>query len=92
MNSLPLTEPSRRLGAPQNWDHSTDGLCHTLEIWDRDGWMISAWQPTPAEIERINAGQPIFLFIQGRGVVSLIQSDAASVYRAMIAAAPSETG
>lgn len=73
MNSLPLADATRRLGAPANWNHERDGLCHTLEICDRDGWMISAWQPTPAELKRINEGQPIFLWIQGvaHPVVSL---------------------
>jgi hypothetical protein len=65
VNSLPLDAPTRRLGAPPSWDHEKDGLCHTLEILDREGWMISAWQPTEAELERIKAGKPIFLHIQG---------------------------
>jgi hypothetical protein len=65
MKSIPLIEVTRRLGAPKNWNHETDGICHTLEICDRDGWMISAWRPTPAEIKLINEGQPIFLYIQG---------------------------
>lgn len=73
MNSTPLDQPTRRLGAPKQWDHERDGLCHTLEILDRDGWMISAWQPTPAELKRLNEGKPIFLHIQGvaHPVVSL---------------------
>lgn len=73
MNALPLTDATRRLGAPPNWDHATDGLCHTLEICDREGWMISAWQPTPAELKRIAEGKPVFLHIQGtvHPVVSL---------------------
>lgn len=73
MNALPIVDCTRRLGAPKQWDHSKDGLCHTLEIVDRDGWMISAWQPTEAELKRIAEGKPVFLFIQGRvhPVVSL---------------------
>lgn len=73
MNSLPLTDCTRRMAAPKDWDHSSDGICHTLEICDRDGWMVSAWQPTTAELARITAGKPIFLFIQGvsHPVVSL---------------------
>lgn len=65
MDSLALTEATRRLGAPQGWDHAKDGICHTLEICDRGGWMISAWRPSVAELERLNAGEPIFLHIQG---------------------------
>jgi len=65
MNSIPLTDCTRRLGAPSNWNHETDGICHTLEICDRDGFMISAWMPTEAERRRIAEGAPIFLHIQG---------------------------
>lgn len=66
MKALPLTNATRRLGAPATWDHESDGICHTLEICDQDGFMVSAWRPTPAELKRINEGQPIFLHIQGQ--------------------------
>lgn len=66
MKSIPFENPDRRLGAPINWNHETDGICHTLDIWDRDGFMISGWQPTAAELVKLNAGEPLFLHIQGR--------------------------
>lgn len=77
MNSVPLSDATRRLGAPKDWDHERDGICHTLEICDRDGWMISAWRPTAAELKRLNEGQPLFLMIQGtiHPVVSLVIGD-----------------
>lgn len=65
MDSLPLADCTRRMAAPANWDHAQDGICHTLEIVDRDGWMISAWKPTTAELVRLQEGQPLFLFIKG---------------------------
>ena len=65
MIALTFDNPRRLLGAPKNWDHSKDGICHTLEILDHDGWMISAWQPTEEELKRINEGHPIFLLIKG---------------------------
>ncbi|ETR75893.1 hypothetical protein X566_19955 [Afipia sp. P52-10] len=65
MKSIPLKNPSRRLGAPIDWDHEKDGICHTLEIWDQDGFMISGWRPSAKELEKLNAGQPLFLHIQG---------------------------
>ena len=65
MKSLPIIGHTRRLAAPRNWNHETDGICHTLEILDRDGFMISAWQPTADEQERITRGAPIYLHIQG---------------------------
>jgi hypothetical protein len=63
---LPLSDATRRLGAPPDWDHSRDGLCHTLEICDRNGVMILAWQPSAVELALIAQGKPIFLHIWGR--------------------------
>jgi hypothetical protein len=65
MRPVSLESPTRRLGAPSSWDHAEDGICHTLEILDHDGWMISAWEPTPQERERLAAGARIFLQVQG---------------------------
>jgi hypothetical protein len=78
MKSIPLQNPDRRLGAPSSWNHETDGICHTLEIWLRDGEMISAWQPTDAERQRIADGAPVFLHIQGHShpVVGMSVGDA----------------
>ena len=63
MKSLPLPNPSRRLGAPSNWNHETDGICHTLDIWDVEGNMISGWLPSAADLVKLNAGEPLFLHI-----------------------------
>lgn len=81
MNSIRLTDATRRLGAPSNWNHETDGICHTLEICDRDGWMISGWMPTDVERKRIAEGAPIFLHIQGiaHPVVGMSVGDAADI-------------
>ena len=66
MKSLPLDGHTRRLGAPANWDHAKNGICHTLEIIDApNGFMVSAWAPSDAERQRIAAGAPIYLHIQG---------------------------
>lgn len=66
MKPLPIADCTRRLGAPAGWDHEQSGICHTLEIADRDGFMVSSWQPTPVELERLRQGKPIYLGIQGR--------------------------
>lgn len=67
MKSLPIENATRRLGAPKSWDHSEEGICHTLDIIDTDdGYMMSAWQPSEKELARMNAGEPLFLYIQGR--------------------------
>lgn len=77
MRPIQLTNATRRLGAPVNWDHSKDGICHTLDVCDLGGYMISAWVPSENELKRLNEGKPIFLEIQGtrHPVVSLKVSD-----------------
>lgn len=75
MKSLPIDGHTRRLRAPSNWNHETDGICHTLEILDTpDGFMVSAWGMTDAERKRIADGAPLYLHIQGvqHPVVSMV--------------------
>jgi hypothetical protein len=63
MKSIPLENPDVRFGAPAGWNHETDGICHTLDVWRRDGAWISGWQPTAADLAKLNAGEPLFLHI-----------------------------
>lgn len=58
-----ITNPDARLGAPANWNHETDGICHTLDIWIQDGAFVSGWLPSPADLAKLNAGEPLFLHI-----------------------------
>lgn len=57
---------TRVLGKPNGM---SDEQCSPLHIHDTviDGfpYMVSAWIPTPAEVELIKRGQPIFLYING---------------------------
>lgn len=60
---------TRNLGKPSDWDDSK-GNCVSLPIRDEvlSGGipcMVSSWQPTPEEAERIAAGAPIWLRIVG---------------------------
>lgn len=64
-------------GAPANWDPAKDGDCGALPIryWPRtaklDGsgpriqWCESAWEPTPKELDLLNAGGQIVLRVWG---------------------------
>ena len=63
MKSIPLDNPHARLGAPPNWNHETDGICHTLDIWLLDGAMVSGWLPSASDLVKLNAGEPLFLHI-----------------------------
>ena len=66
-------------GAPANWNPKTDGDCGALPIRTyphdaiKDGrldtarlkYVESAWQPTPRELEMLNAGGSVILRVVG---------------------------
>jgi hypothetical protein len=62
---------TRYLGAPKGWEPDKDGTCSHLAILDVPSdnggapVMISAWEPTPKELEALNAGAPVYLQIVG---------------------------
>lgn len=61
---------TRTLGAPHEWDAEKSGPCFGLPILDAqmpDGtlWMISAWEPSPEELEALRRGESIKLWING---------------------------
>lgn len=63
---------TRYLGAPKGWEPESDGDCSHLAILDVENdhghnVMLSAWEPTPAEIEALQAGAPVYLQIVGTG-------------------------
>lgn len=67
---------TRTLGAPQDWDQSKT-VCVGLPIRDvmteQGPFMISAWSPTPEELELLKEGVTLKLWIAGvsHPVVSL---------------------
>lgn len=65
MRPIELKDPDRRLGAPIDWRHDQHGVCHTLEIYDVNGYMCSVWELSGKEIAAIAAGKRIILCIQG---------------------------
>ena len=66
-----LENPTRRLGQPEDWDELTQGKfpCDTLPIWDvtinDQPAMLSAWQPLPEELEALNKGAAVLLWVLG---------------------------
>jgi len=60
---------TRWLGAPKGWEPETDGDCSHLAILDIEGdgapVMLSAWEPTPAELQALVAGAPVYLQVRG---------------------------
>lgn len=62
MISLAISDTTRRIGKSQGYL----GLC-VRDIVFEDGTpaMMTAWEPTPAELARLNAGAPIYLTLLG---------------------------
>lgn len=64
-----IQNATRNLGAPADWNKAESGPCGGLPIRDEDTTagrgMVSAWFPTPEEIERIKEGAPIYLTVLG---------------------------
>jgi hypothetical protein len=62
---------TRYLGAPKGWEPEADGDCSHLAIVDVPSTnggspvMISAWEPTPKELEALVAGAPVYLQVVG---------------------------
>lgn len=54
---------TRRIGKSQGYI----GLCIRDIETSHGPAMVSSWQPTPAEVERIAAGAPILLMVLGTG-------------------------
>jgi hypothetical protein len=64
-------------GAPRGWNPERDGDCGALPIrvhpaealepgqGHRLEWVESAWEPTPRELEMLNAGGQLVLRIHG---------------------------
>lgn len=58
-------------GAPEGWEPERDGTCGRLAIRvTRDAagnakYCQSAWEPTPAELQMLNAGGQIVLTVVG---------------------------
>ena len=71
-------------GAPENWNEAEHGFCGTLPTVDivsgNVPFMMSAWEPLPDEMARLNAGAHIFLGVSApvHPVVFLGVGDAVS--------------
>lgn len=62
---------TRSLGAPPGWRPETSGDCCGLPIRDEMNGdvpcMVSAWEPTQAELSALNAGAKVHLRVVGSG-------------------------
>lgn len=70
MIPLRIGGTTRYLGKPEGWEPETDGDCAHLAIQDAElptggNVMVSAWEPTPAELEAMKTGAPVYLQVYG---------------------------
>ncbi len=76
MKPIRMTEATRSLGAPGDWNDKA-GECQTLDIYDYEGHngniMASAWMPDEEELHALRNGAILYLHIHGKAhpVVSL---------------------
>lgn len=60
---------TRTFGAPHDWDADTHGKCYGLPILDVScegtPFMVSAWEPTPQELQMLIDGETLKLWISG---------------------------
>lgn len=60
---------TRDIGKPEGWVEDVHGPCATLPVRDEehDGirYMVSAWEPTPEELEALKNGGSIRLMVAG---------------------------
>jgi hypothetical protein len=47
---------------PQGW---TEEEFSDIHAFVGDGWVITAWRPTPAELMKLNLGEPVYLMLKG---------------------------
>jgi hypothetical protein len=63
-----ITGATHDLGKPADWDDSK-GRCASLPVRQvlcaGELVMISAWQPTPEELRKLNLGESVHLMIWG---------------------------
>ena len=69
MFPVKLTDESRNLKKPSNWNDDVNGPCSDLSICDIQlndmNYMVSAWMPTEEDLQKINRGGPIYIGING---------------------------
>ena len=65
MTPLRIRGATHYLGPPAGWKPEKDGDCAHLAVRVEDGCSQSAWEPTPKELEILNAGGSVMLRVAG---------------------------
>jgi hypothetical protein len=69
MEPIKITGSTRAFGAPVGWNEDVSGPCQSLPILDyeqdNNKYLVSGWKLTEREIIQVQAGLPIYLWING---------------------------
>ena len=68
MNPARFPQSNLVMKAPPGMDNCSD--IHAFQGKDASGaeWCVTAWRPTPEELVKLNLGEPVFLYVSGRGM------------------------
>ncbi|MBI1243777.1 MAG: hypothetical protein GC202_02135 [Alphaproteobacteria bacterium] len=53
------------LGSPEGWDAARHGAVANLHVRKMPGCVLSAWEPTPKELQQLNNGGLVLLGVAG---------------------------
>lgn len=69
MDNIKLTDQTREIGKPSNWNEEVHGTCISISVHDRHtsigNFMVTGWKPTCGELEVLNQDGHIWLEING---------------------------
>lgn len=65
MTPVRIADANLYFGAPKGWKPEDDGNCCHLAVRQIENVFQSAWEPTPGELELLNAGGKIVLSVVG---------------------------
>ena len=77
MTPIRIANATHFMGAPKGWKPDEDGNCVHLAVRQIDNVFQSAWEPTPSELELLNAGGKVVLSIVGGQPPVMLQVEAA---------------
>ena len=55
-------EANTMMVRPKGW---TEEECSDIHAFVGDGWVNTAWRPTPTELMKLNLGEPVYLMLKG---------------------------
>jgi len=72
MNPRDFDGTNMTLGKPQGWDEESYGPCQDIRVQIEGSYVTSCWQPDAEELERLNAGMPVFVRVVGHSMPPML--------------------